>query len=71
MVSKVLEERGFQSVRPEEITGLVNDSGALDRARHLAHDYAERAKASLNGCADSEFGRALMTVPDFILERES
>jgi octaprenyl-diphosphate synthase len=71
MVSKVLEERGFQTVRPEEISALVHESGALDRARHLAHDYAERAKASLNGCADSEFGRALMTVPDFILERES
>ncbi len=71
MVSKVLEERGFQSVRPEEILALVQDSGALDRARGLAYDYAARAKESLNGCADSDYGRALMTVPDFILERDS
>jgi octaprenyl-diphosphate synthase len=71
MVSKVLEERDFLSVRPEEITALVQESGALDRARQLACDYAARAKASLNGCADSDYGRALMAVPDFILDRES
>ncbi len=67
----VLEEKGFQSVRPEQITALVRNSGALDRARRLAVDYALRAKACLNGGGHSDFGRALLTVPDFILERES
>jgi len=54
---------------------LVQDSGALDRARALAHDYAGRAKACINGHAgsnqDSEYARALLTLPDFILEREN
>jgi geranylgeranyl pyrophosphate synthase len=50
---------------------LVQDSGALERARDLAHDYARRAKACLNGGADSEYGRALMALPDFILAREN
>ncbi len=71
MVATVLEEKGFQSVRPEQITALVRNSGALDRARQLAWDYASRAKACLNGRADSEYGRALLTVPDFILDRDS
>jgi octaprenyl-diphosphate synthase len=71
MVRTVLAERDFLTVRPEEISALVQDSGALERARQLACEYAERAKASLNGCADSDYGRALMTVPDFILDRES
>jgi len=61
----------FNSVRPETIVSLVHESGALDRARHLAQDYAQRAKACLNGHADSEFARALATLPDFILEREN
>jgi octaprenyl-diphosphate synthase len=69
MVRTVLEERGFHSVRPEEISALVRDSGALDRARDLAHDYVRRAKACLNGRGD-EYARALRSVPDFILERE-
>ena len=71
MVATVLEEKGFQTVRPEQITNLVHETGALDRARSLAHDFAERAKASLSGNANTEFGRALQSVPDFILARES
>ncbi len=71
LVQTVLEEKGFESVRPEEITALVHDSGALDRTRNAAHDFARRAKASLNGNSKSDFGRALLAVPDFILERDN
>jgi octaprenyl-diphosphate synthase len=70
MVRTVLDEKGFVSVRPEEISALVRDSGALERTRQLAYDYAGRAKACLNGRGDTEYGRALRAVPDFILERE-
>src|SRR6202035_155198 len=71
LVIQVLEEKEFNSVRPETLVALVQDSGALVRARELAHDYARRAKACLNGHANSEYGRALMTLPDFILSREN
>ena len=71
LVARVLEEKEFDSVRPETIVALVQESGALDRTRNLAHEYAGRAKACLNGHGDSEYGRALLTLPDFILERES
>jgi octaprenyl-diphosphate synthase len=71
LVARVLAEKEFDSVRPETIVSLVHDSGALDRARCLAQDYAQRAKACLNGHRDSEYARALVTLPDFILEREN
>ena len=71
LVSTVLEEKGFESVRPEQITALVQESGALERTRAAAHDFASRAKACLNGNAVSDFGRALRTVPDFILDRDN
>ena len=71
LVATVLEEKGFQSVRPEQITALVRNSGALDRVRELACDFAGRAKTCLNGWAESDYGRALLTVPDFILDRDS
>jgi len=71
LVARVLAEKEFDSVRPETIVSLVHDSGALDRARYLAQDYAQRAKACLNGHRDSEYARALATLPDFILEREN
>jgi len=70
MVSTVLEEKGFHSVSSEDISSLVRDSDALERTRLLAHDYANRAKACLNGRAETEYGRALFAVPDFILDRQ-
>jgi octaprenyl-diphosphate synthase len=71
LVSKVLEERGFVSVRPEQITRLVRETGALDRAGKLAHDYIARAKDALSELPDTEYRRALLAVPDFILAREN
>jgi octaprenyl-diphosphate synthase len=71
LVARVLEEKEFVSVQPEKLVALVRDSGALDRTRDLALDYARRAKACLNGSSQSEYGRALLTLPDYILEREN
>jgi len=71
LVARVLEEKDFISVKPETIVSLVHESGALDRARQLAHDYARRAKACISSADDSEYARALLTLPDFILDREN
>ena len=70
LVDTVLEEKDFKTVRPEQITALVRDTGALERTRNAAHDFARRAKACLDGNT-SDFGRALLAVPDFILDREN
>ena len=71
LVARVLEEKEFHSVQPETIVSLVHESGALERTRSLAHQYAGRAKECLNGHKDSDYSRALMMLPDFILEREN
>src|SRR5580704_7174496 len=47
LVAKVLEERGFVTVRPQQITDLVRETGALDRAAALARAHVERAKECL------------------------
>ncbi len=71
LVAKVLEERDFHSVRPEEITKLVQQTGALERATRLAQGYVRRAKECLEDLPDTEFRKALLAVPDFILERQN
>jgi octaprenyl-diphosphate synthase len=71
LVAQVLKEKEFATVRPETLVALVNESGALDRTRTLAHDYARRAKSCLTNHHDSEYARALLTLPDFILDREN
>jgi octaprenyl-diphosphate synthase len=71
LVAKVLEERDFVSVRSEQITRLVVETGALDRASNLAREYVRRAKMCLEELPDTEYRRALLAVPDFILDRQS
>ena len=71
LIARVLEERGFLSVHPDQIARLVRETGALDRASNLARDYVNRAKACLDELPDTEYRRALRAVPDFILEREN
>jgi octaprenyl-diphosphate synthase len=71
LIAKVLEERDFVSIRPEQIARLVEESGARARAEALARDYVSRAKSCLEVLPDSEYRRALLAVPDFILEREN
>jgi octaprenyl-diphosphate synthase len=71
LVATVLEEKGFVSIQPEEITRLVFESGAIDKSRELAREYVRRSKASLDGWPDSQYRRALLAVLDFIFEREN
>jgi octaprenyl-diphosphate synthase len=71
LVEKVLEERDFRSVRAEQIAKLVRETGALERATKLAKEYVQRSKASLEVLPDTEYRRALLAVPDFILDREN
>jgi geranylgeranyl pyrophosphate synthase len=71
LVSTVLRERAFASVRPEQIAAFVRETGAVERARAVARDFALRAKSCLNGYGNSEYGRVLFSLPDFILERDN
>ena len=71
LVAKVLEERDFRTVRPEDITKLVQQTGALARATSMAQGYVRRAKECLEELPDTDYRRALLAVPYFILERQN
>src|SRR2546425_6671119 len=44
LVARVLAEKEFDSVRPETIVSLSDDTRSLARRRHLAHEYAAKGK---------------------------
>jgi octaprenyl-diphosphate synthase len=66
----VLDDGGFDRVPAGEIARLVRESGALDEARGLAEEYAERARRDLAGFERSAYREALRALPDFILARD-
>ena len=69
-VETVLAERGFLSVTPEEILGLVRESGAIERAQSRAADLVAEAHHALEPFPDSTYKRALEALQHFVLTRD-
>ena len=70
LIETVMHERGFESVRREEVLRLIQDKGTLKRARAEAERYAGEAIESLSIFPPSLYRQALLSVPRFIVERE-
>jgi octaprenyl-diphosphate synthase len=71
ILQSVLREGNYESVSRAELIGLVEQSGALERARARAYEYADAARNALDILPDSEYCDALRSIPTFIIERES
>ena len=69
-VETVLAEKGFRSVKPEEIVALVRESGAVERTRARAAELTAVAAHSLAPFPDSASKRALEAIPQFVLSRD-
>jgi octaprenyl-diphosphate synthase len=70
LVETVVTEGAFDSVTREQILALVVDHGTLDRARGEARRYAADAAAALGAFPESDFRHALLSIPNFIVERD-
>ncbi len=71
LVEAVLEERAFVSVKHEQILEMLNRYGSIPYAYDAAATHAEAARKAIGSFADSEIKRALLSIPDFIVERSS
>jgi len=69
-VDQVLRDRNYDSVSQKELLDAVGRTGALERARVRAIEYAERARTALCGLADSEYSEALLAIPSYVIERD-
>jgi octaprenyl-diphosphate synthase len=70
MIEAVMRERGFHSVKREQVLSLIGERGTLARARAEAQRYAVEAVDALSIFASSPYRQALLSVPRFIIERE-
>jgi octaprenyl-diphosphate synthase len=66
----VLDDRSFENVSRDQIQEILARNGSVEYAMGLAHRYAEQARQALAGFPDSDFRRALLWVPDFVVARE-
>ena len=58
-----------RSTDPEELRRLLEESGAIDRAREVALRYAQRARSRLDVLPPSEAKRTLAALADSVVKR--
>jgi octaprenyl-diphosphate synthase len=69
-IQRVLNDRSFERVSREKIQGILVRNGSVDYAMSVADRYAEQSRLALASFPDSEFKRALLWVPDFVVARD-
>jgi octaprenyl-diphosphate synthase len=69
-IQRVLDDRGFERVSREELQRILARNGSVEYAMAAAARYAHESRQALAALADSDFKRALLWVPDFVVARE-
>jgi octaprenyl-diphosphate synthase len=69
-IQRVLDDRSFENVSRERIQQILVRNGSIEYAMSVADRYAEQSRQALASLADSEYKRALLWVPDFVVARE-
>ena len=69
-IQRVLDDRSFENVSRQQIQEILARNGSVSYAMAVADRYAEQSRQALVPIADSEFKRALLWVPDFVVARE-
>ena len=70
MVQRVLLDGTYDTVRPQDLREALVRGGALEKARALADEYAENARAALDDLPDSEYCDSLRALPTYVLKRD-
>jgi len=70
MLQTVLREGKYDAVTQQELRDALDSTGALDRARARADEYAENACAALENLPDSDYCDSLRSLPSYILNRD-
>ena len=69
-IESVLRERMFNGVTHEQILTILNRYDSVEAANRRATEYAESARKAICTFPDSEYKRALLWAPEFVVSRE-
>jgi octaprenyl-diphosphate synthase len=71
LIETVLEERAFITVQHAQVLEMLTRHGSIDYAHDQAAKHAEAARKAICSFPDSEIKRALLAIPEFVVERSS
>jgi octaprenyl-diphosphate synthase len=70
IIQRVLDDRSFENVSRQQIKDMLVRNGSVAYAMGVADRYAEQARQALRTIPESDFKRALLWVPDFVVARD-
>jgi octaprenyl-diphosphate synthase len=70
LVRNALKGNGLNSEKKDAIIRLVHEYGTAERVMEKAHAFAEKAKSCLENFPHNPARDALMSIPDYIVERD-
>ena len=70
VVRSVLRNGDYSKTSKQELCAAISTSGALARARDVAHDYAQAARTALDCLPESPYRDALQALPTYVLQRD-
>ncbi len=70
MIQTVLREGKYDTVAQEDLRAAMVRTGALEKARERADEYAENACAALDNLPESDYCDSLRALPAYILNRD-
>jgi octaprenyl-diphosphate synthase len=70
LIQQVLTTRSYETVTQQELLDAMAQTNALERARDLADEYAENARAALECLPDSDYCDSLRSLPTYVLHRD-
>jgi octaprenyl-diphosphate synthase len=69
-IETVLREQAFVSVSHGQVLDILHRYASIEAAHSMALGYAEAARKSICTFPDSDIKRALLWVPDYVIERD-
>jgi octaprenyl-diphosphate synthase len=69
-IHAVLEDRSFDRVGHERVLEILRRNGSVEYAMRAAFAFADKARVAAAGLPESEYKRALLWVPDFVVARD-
>ena len=70
MIQTVLREGKYSTLRQQDLLDAITRTGALDRARARANEFAEDARSALDNLSESDYTESLRALPTYILDRD-
>jgi geranylgeranyl pyrophosphate synthase len=70
IIRRILTDRSYEAMAQRDLLDALRGSNALERARDLADEYAENARAALEILPDSEYCDSLRALPSYVLNRD-